>query len=513
MSIVVPGSGHLLLKKWRRAAVFLAIDVLIVAGTVWLLSGGAVGVLQLLVQPAWVRGVIAANLLLALFRALAALDVFLLERPRFSGVMAGGLAFALVVGLVAPHLFIQRRAVALLNVLESVFPSEGDIAAAFEQQRLIEEELARMRDPLGVVAGAEDPRRSGTTLPAGAGFPAAMGGDRVVEPEFDPLSLNRITVLLAGGDAGPGRTGLRTDTMVIATLNIDSRDGALVTISRELVEVPLPRHLQDEFRTRQDQLHAAALAAEAAGTSLAGEPEPLERDRRYFLDRINAVYPYARNLTSMYPDSVLPGMDALRDTLAYALGIHIDYWVLVDMGGFVDLVDALGGVWVTSQEAMHVRFSPAREGEAEIVINIEAGRYHLDGHLALAYVRNRTGTSDLVRTRRQRCFIREVVGQVDPRTVLFNFEGIASAIAGSAYTDIPIGVLPALVQVVAGVDTDQIGTMAIEQGAFSKGRNYRGLPIFDTADAQAAVRELLLGLDAGVPFVDGTECGDLPEDG
>ena len=88
-------------------------------------------------------------------------------------------------------------------------------------------------------------------------------------------------------------------------------------------------------------------------------------------------------------------MEALRQTLSLLLGLPIDYYVLVDMAGFVDLVDALGGLDVYVTETMDVGFSPAREGEDPVVVTIaEPGNYHFDGHQALAFVRNRTGSSD-----------------------------------------------------------------------------------------------------------------------
>jgi len=38
-------------------------------------------------------------------------------------------------------------------------------------------------------------------------------------PPVDTAGIDRITILLAGGDAGPGRGGLRTDSILVATLD------------------------------------------------------------------------------------------------------------------------------------------------------------------------------------------------------------------------------------------------------------------------------------------------------
>ena len=51
----------------------------------------------------------------------------------------------------------------------------------------------------------------------------------------------RLNVLLLGADAGPGRGGLRTDTMIVATISTETGQAALFSVPRNLAQVPLPR--------------------------------------------------------------------------------------------------------------------------------------------------------------------------------------------------------------------------------------------------------------------------------
>ena len=505
-SLVIPGVGHLFMGRKRRAIAFFAGDAVVLIITIWVWSLGTVGLLQLLVQPDWVRAVVVGNLGIALFRLAAAIDVAVLERPvldRLPGVLVVGmLGFVLL----APHLFVATRALSLLNVLETVFPAEGHIAAAFEQRRvLVEAERAAASQGPGTTLGNTTVPEIVPDVPDGAVVPHF---DDVGNPQLESIDLNRITVLLVGGDAGPGRGGLRTDTMIIASLDVETGDGALISVSRELVEFPLPPKLREVTRVkeRQDIMFSLAQAAEAGGYNQATEPLPAERDPALWLDRINALYPFTNGLEGMYPNDVRPGMAALRDTMSYALGIHIDYYVLVDFAGFVDLVDAIGGVSITSRETMNIRMSPAKAGEEDYVLHITPGRHHLNGRSALVYVRNRTDTSDIVRTRRQRCFVREVVGQVQASTIISRFDSIARAISRYARTDIPLGVLPDLIQVVAELDKTDIATMAIEPGSLANKINYRGLPVLNVDRARSAIDDLLDGLHAGTPVVEGNEC-------
>lgn len=509
LSLLLPGLGHLIIGRRRRAAVFFAIDVVIIGTALWLLSRGTVGLLQLLVQPEWVRAVVVGNLALGLFRVVAAVEVAVLERPvleRLPGTLVIGV---LLIALIAPHTFVMTRALSLLDVLESVFPAEGHVAAAFEQRRIqvAAERAAASQGPATTTPGAT------TTVPGAV--PGVPDGtviprfDDVGTPQLEEIDLNRITVLLVGGDAGPGRGGLRTDTMIVASLDIETGEGVLITVSRELAGFPLPERLQEVAAVveRQESIWALAQKAELGGYSQATEPLPAERDPAEWLDRINALYPFTYGASQVYRNEARPGMAALRDSMSLALGVYIDYYVLVDFAGFVDLVDALGGVTITSRETMDIRMSPAKEGEEDYVLHITPGRHTLDGRSALVYVRNRTDTSDVVRTRRQRCFVREVVGQVQASTIVSRFDRIARAISRYARTDIPLGVLPELIQVVAELEKADIATMAIEPGYLAEEINYRGLPVIDVERTKAAVRRVMNGLHAGTPTVTGAECG------
>ena len=56
----------------------------------------------------------------------------------------------------------------------------------------------------------------------------------------DALSDGKLTVLLTGGDAGPGRSGLRTDVIMVAVLDLENGGAALFGLPRNSASVPLP---------------------------------------------------------------------------------------------------------------------------------------------------------------------------------------------------------------------------------------------------------------------------------
>jgi polyisoprenyl-teichoic acid--peptidoglycan teichoic acid transferase len=480
----------------------------LVTATVAVGAQGSIFTLRLLVQPRWVAAIIVANAAVAVVRLWAALDAYAVGRRAVARPSAPVMVLAVAAlgaVLVVPHVVVGSKAAALLDLLDTVFVAE-DPHVRFPERHA----PATTGDTPIVASSRTSP--SGPLLldsPDGVPRPVRPSWASLPPPMSPPLDDERITLLLVGGDAGPGRSGLRTDAMVIATVDLSTGRAALISVSRELTGFPLPPAVADGRAVvdRQDLLRRLALAAEERGDTRATRAVPPEIDPCCWLDRINALYPFTRGLGWAYPGAVDPGLEALRESLEVGLALRIDYYVMVDMAGFEDVVDAVGGIRVTSRESMHVRFSPAREGDDWTVIDIEPGVHHFDGRTALAYMRNRTGSSDVDRTRRQRCLIREVGGRLDAGTVLLRFEAISRALQRHTTTNIPLRILPGLVTAVGELDRSDIGTVAIEPGPLATERDYRGLPVVDLVEARAAVRRLLDGLEGHGEPVTADECG------
>jgi LCP family protein required for cell wall assembly len=426
-----------------------------------------------------------------------------------------------------------------IDLLETVFVDEKPVPV----DRRIEEALAAGADPddLGPVlstttstdASSDTSIAASTTTESGEGssstasvipstVPLIGGMEGVVEIEPNPFGTpegevvapgtERLTVLLAGGDAGPDRWSLRTDVMIVATIDLETRKAALIGISRDLVRVPLPAEFNQAFVGREIEFAELAAQREAATTSTSeGEQTTTAPDQpfescRCWVDRINALYVYTLNWHQTFPEAPDPGMEALRRMLGLLLGIPIDHYVLVDMAGFVDLVDALGGVDVEISEAMDVAFSPAREGEDPVALVVQPGRHHLDGHQALAYVRDRTDSNDGDRMRRQRCMIRALAAEATPTTLVTRFRQIAEAIKGSTTTDIPLSSVPELIRIATSLQAADITTLAIGAPSHSNGYDFKNLPIVDPRRVRETVAGALSGLEAGESFADNPEC-------
>ncbi len=227
----------------------------------------------------------------------------------------------------------------------------------------------------------------------------------------------RYNILLLGGDADPDHIGLRPDS--ISVVSIDATTG-------QVSMVGIPRNLQDVQFAKGSPLWSAFPDGYDCGDDCL----------------VNALYTYGEDHPELYPDAVKqksrPGIEATEDAVEGVLGITIQYYVLIDMVGFVDLIDALGGIDVDSTGRYPFGGGVNAAGQPVGVKRwIEPGPQHMDGITALWYARARHGTSDYDRMARQRQVEEAVLKQVDPQNLLLRFQAVAKASAALATTDIP----------------------------------------------------------------------------
>jgi LCP family protein required for cell wall assembly len=162
-----------------------------------------------------------------------------------------------------------------------------------------------------------------------------------------------------------------------------------------------------------------------------------------------------------YADDPTPGLTATRDVLSAVLGLDIHHTVIVNLYGFSDLVDAMGGVTVTVKEPIPINGRTYTDANGVIQLDpdspnlewLEPGTRTLSGRQALGYSRSRVTTDDFSRMRRQRCMVAALIDQADPVTLLQRYPRIISAVGDNVVTDIPqsdLGVWAELVLLVQG---------------------------------------------------------------
>ena len=372
-----------------RRAWTLLLSTLVVPGSAQLVAGRrAVGRAALKVDVVVWAAAALALLSLVLWRTPL---VWFLTNSFTSLLLIAGLV-ALAVGwallffdtlrLVRPGLLVQRtrRAVAAATVALMLVTSGG---------------LAWSAYLLSVTRGA-------VSDVFGGGLP------------FRPAD-GRYNILLMGTDSGEDRSGRRPDSMTV--LSVDADSGRTVTVS-------LPRNLQNAPFPEDSPLADVY-------------PEGFDCGDECIL---NALYTdVTNNHAELYPDAADPGAEAMKDAASGVLGIEVQAYAIVEMNGFEQLVDALGGITIDVGGRVPIG------GGTDLVTGlpneifgyIEPGVQRLDGYHALWYARSREGATDYDRQARQRCVQAAMLKQLNPVNVLTRFEELANSGTQVVETDIP----------------------------------------------------------------------------
>jgi LCP family protein required for cell wall assembly len=219
-----------------------------------------------------------------------------------------------------------------------------------------------------------------------------------------PGTDERLNVLLVGIDAGAGRDHALTDTMIIVSLDPVGRSVSMASLPRDLVNVPLG-------------------------------------DGRTFAPKLNSLLSYATAHPKEFP---VGGMRTLENAVGALLGIPIHYYATVDLGGFMKMVDAVGGVDVNVKKALD---DPKYRGfGVKLGWSVTTGPHHFDGVDALAYARIRrsVGQTDFTRQARQQEILLALRAKVVRGGALFNLPGLLSAVGDTVATDLPPDRLPDL---------------------------------------------------------------------
>jgi polyisoprenyl-teichoic acid--peptidoglycan teichoic acid transferase len=240
----------------------------------------------------------------------------------------------------------------------------------------------------------------------------------------------RLNVLLLGADAAKRRPGARTDSVTVASIDTGTGQTVLFGLPRNLQRVPMPAG---------PARIAFPFGFTGGGTALSP-------------GLLNEVYQWGDEHPELVPGAPpgRSGITLLRETVGGILGLPMHYYAMVDMRGFQDIVDAMGGVTITIRQDIPY----GREGGV-----LRAGTRRLDGEQALWYGRARTGSDDYTRMGRQKCLLGALVRQAGPVSVLRGFERVAAAAKKYVSTDVPREALPDVLELFGKVQRARIRSL------------------------------------------------------
>lgn len=183
-----------------------------------------------------------------------------------------------------------------------------------------------------------------------------------------PKDDNITNIVLLGNDVGQVEGG-RTDSIIIVSINRDTKTAAMLSLPRDLyVYIP-----------------------------------------GWQVSKINLALPHGHGV------EYIPGGGGglIKDTIEYNLGIPIDYYARIGFDGFKQLVDTLDGVEIINNCPLRDWRLISPELDQTVEENweqfvLEPGVHEMDGDLALWYARSRRTSSDFERGRRQQQVLRAI---------------------------------------------------------------------------------------------------------
>jgi LCP family protein required for cell wall assembly len=280
--------------------------------------------------------------------------------------------------------------------------------------------LTLVASGLAACSLGSDASRAPTAIESITPTAAAPSSSPTTTPAADPwVGKPRLNVLILGSDGGPDRHGERTDVVIVASIDTKTGNTALIGVPRNI------QHMR--FRP---------------GTRMA------QRYPNGFPDFMFGIYTYAATHPGVMPGSDAPAADLLKQTIGYNLGVKIDYYAVVNMRGFRDIIEALGGVNIRVTE-------PLLLGTGGRYLTPRLYR-NMSSYNTLWYARSRKNTTDYSRMARQRCVLTALVRQTSARTFLKALPKLMHAGVDSLRTDIPRRLLPAMATLALRVRTAEI---------------------------------------------------------
>jgi len=229
---------------------------------------------------------------------------------------------------------------------------------------------------------------------------------------------------------------------------------------------------------RSDTLLLVRFDPEQGQTSVLSIPRDLEvnitaPDGQYYPNqKINAAYSIGSRLGGVRGAMVLAA-----ETIEHQVfpRLKLNGIVDVNFAGFINVVDALGCVYVNVDHRYYHVNGTAAESYSEI--NLQPGYQKLCYQSALSYVRYRHEDSDFVRVARQQDFLRALREQISPEDVLGQVDTVAKAVGhaiASTFHD-SAGQLIELAKLIAfsqGKPLRQVRFQALDANALLNGGSY-----------------------------------------
>lgn len=225
---------------------------------------------------------------------------------------------------------------------------------------------------------------------------------------------DRVNIMLIGSDAGDDRSGIRPDSIMVASVDTQTGETVLFGIPRNLQNIPFSddNPLSEKY------------------------PDGFSCGNQCLME---FVWTLGTDNKELFPGDPEPGLTVTKDAASQVLGLDIDYTTVINLEGFSQLVDAMGGVSIHVKERVCIGCKLQNGVVVGTTGWIEPGHRKLDGYRALWYSRSRAASQDgdFSRMRRQRCMVGALLNQVNPTSMITRYPALAKTLEDNVRVDIP----------------------------------------------------------------------------
>jgi LCP family protein required for cell wall assembly len=233
--------------------------------------------------------------------------------------------------------------------------------------------------------------------------PATLGPGQTWQPTETlpaPAPGGRVTILFTGVDSAPSRGEHLYDSIMVVSYDPTTNSVQMVSVPRDSASFPFYFGGVDSASVK-----------------------------------INSIPTYVRNGWIKSPDS--PYITLVKE-VSYLVGIPINYYAVMDLDGFAQMIDKVGGIDVVNPSVIDDPSYDWLNG-APYGFYLAAGPQHLNGKQALAYVRSRHGSdnNDYKRASRQQQVLVALLHKMAQPSELLALPGLISTIGSSVTTTFP----------------------------------------------------------------------------
>lgn len=194
------------------------------------------------------------------------------------------------------------------------------------------------------------------------------------------------------------------------------------------------------FKTRTDTIILATVDTETRKARLVSIPRDTRVKIKGGWDKVNAAYVYG-------------GVDLAKKTVEDFLGVQVDRYVIVNFNSLTQIVDAVGGIEVDVPIRMLYRAEN---------IDLYPGRQVLNGADALAYSRYRyTDEGDIGRAKRQQEVIELLAKKIFSVEGLKNLPELVKLMQENVETDVPVREIFALAKLAPDIIENKIVSVVV----------------------------------------------------